>query len=167
MDNFGTASNVTFAVRIEPAMFTMPAGSQVRVRLSGHFNFDTVYIGTGGGLDGNNNPNNWISPYSYLLTFNGQTAGSIPPGMSDGNYMDPFGELISDPLPQSLDFTQGVIVSFFTATTGSQQVTRRNVEPGWSCQNATGNQSSTLDKSTWGISGSNSIGLLMVESFYP
>ncbi|MBO0718884.1 MAG: hypothetical protein J2P55_16345, partial [Rhizobiales bacterium] len=80
---------------------------------------------------------------------------------------------ISDPLPQPLDFSHGVIVSFYMALQGpppspfTNYVSRRMVEPGWTCRNATGNLSNVLDKTTWAASGAQDICIVMIESFYP
>ena len=160
MDNFGAAAGVTFATVIAPAAFIMTAGSQVRLRLSGNFTFSDCVIGPAGG---NSNP--WVAQALYPLTFGGQNQATIPPGMNSANYFDPYGELVSDPLPQSMDFTQGVHVAFYCV---SGNITRRLVEPGWTTSNNSGNVSNVLDKSAWGVeSGVADISVLMIESLYP
>jgi hypothetical protein len=174
MDNFGQASSTTFAVRIEPAQLVMAAGSQLRVTFCGQMIFSDVYIGRGGGLDSNGNANPWIQQEALHLTFGGQNQATIPrpTGFAAVDGFEGY-DLASDPLPQPLDFSQGVIVSFYMAALGpppspfTNYVTRRMIEPGWTCRNAGGNLSNVLDKSGWGASGAEDIAVLMIESLYP
>jgi len=164
MDDFAAASAVSFATLIQPEQFIMAEGSQIRVRLSGNFTCSDCYIGPAGGLDINGNPNPWVAQALYNLTFGGENQATIPPGMNAANYFDPYGELISDPLAQAIDFSQGVIISFYVV---SGNITRRLVEPGWTCSSQGGNVSGNLDMSGWGLTGSDDISVLMIESLYP
>jgi hypothetical protein len=171
-------SNMTVAVMIGASMFNpYGPGTETRITIMGQCTVGGANIGPA-----TNTP--FVAKQLFPLTFN----GGSPSGVTGPAFTD--WSLVSDPLLQAIDASNGVIVSYWISGpdprypaptyTWAAFLQSRVSEPNWQSRWRGGNHLTDLDKSKlnppddlynwtrgWFQSPNATDGLLMIEGFYP
>lgn len=148
----------TFATLIGPSHIAkIGPGMQTRVTVQADCRFAKMFIGPASSKP-------FVATSLFQLKFAGQNSGTTGYG--------PDWQLISDPLPQSFEAPNGIIVSGFVddghSEAGIAYMRTRNPEPDWYSRWYFGDRAANLDKTGagWTASGVNVLAVLMVEAFY-
>jgi hypothetical protein len=158
----------TFANVIGPSRFLkgFGTGTQTRIILQGDCVFGSVYIGP-------ISEKPFVATALYRLTFGGSFSGTTGP--------QPDWELISDPLPQGIDTSNGLMISGYVSgphLSGPVGWLRtRNPEADWYSRYRLGDYAAVLDKSKvgdplkpatgWVVGGVSDFAVLQVDAYYP
>jgi hypothetical protein len=149
--------NNSFVTRIEPNVIMLPAGKQMRLTFSGRATIQDVFVGPASFLP-------FVAAGLFPVTFNGSNRVTIA-----ANPTDPYGEVVSDPLPQIIIAPNGLLVSGYIVNTGTAQIGEKKIETGWSARRKVGVFSKQIDKSgtDWiDIITADAVGIIKIEDYY-
>lgn len=149
----GNLAGYTLSVHIGPSRIAkIGPGQKLRVTLLGDCTFSKVLIGPAAAP--------FVAQQLFPLTFGGGTGGITSPS--------PTWELISDPLPNSFEAPNGIIVNALVATKYSAGATvmYRTSEPDWYSSFKAGDHASDLDMRKWTPSSVSALAVSIVEAFY-